>query len=111
MSDELDLDALEALGHAATEGKWVATSEAGGTVVVVNEGKAKGHISFMPHADAEFIVAARNYWQPLIDHIRQLEDAIKLHERNIRHERKIVGDEAFFPADEQLWSVLDREAG
>ena len=64
----LDLDELEKLGKAATAGPW--KSARGYHTQDIVDVETDYRLGSMDFNDAEFIVAARNNWQDIIDELR-----------------------------------------
>lgn len=81
MSENLNLDELEAIGKRATAGpveRFGYIGHSGGLRRVRVKTSAYGSrgaeiAQFESSVDAGFYVAARNNWQPLIDRVRELE--------------------------------------
>lgn len=83
----LDLDELEAIGKAAAEAPWrgwpsgIISSVLGDIALVNMHRSTYGDDSA---ENIEFIATARNNWQAMIDHIRELEAIDDGHSEEIR---------------------------
>lgn len=73
----LDLDKLEAVGKAATEGvASVEQSTMSPIFFVLNE-RGDTYVECWTHDNATFIATARDNWQAMIDEIRRLSEEVR----------------------------------